>query len=702
MRLSRVVLADKYGMCYGVRRAIDIVCRNAGSGSPVFTLGPLVHNSSVTRWLEDRGVHIARDLDRISGGTVVIPSHGISPAVIDDLRSRGVNIIDATCPNVTRSQKIVKDMLASGYKVAIVGDPDHTEVKGLIGCGQGEVVVVSSVEEAKAKVVGPKIGIVAQTTVPVELFDAIVAELSSRAQEVAVENTICMATIERQRAARQLAHSVDAALVIGSRASANAQRLKQIVEKENIPAFLVENAEEAAKVNLAGVRSLGITAGASTPSWVIEEVLAKMAELSEERHDNMSSVGQELDTMPDMKAGEDQLDDKDGNSEAAGVSDGGREFHEGDIVTGTIVKVDPDEVLVDIGYKSEGIIRLADLSNRRVNSAADVVSVGDSVDVKIKAFTDDGDVILSKKEADTEKAWERILNALSTGEVVQGKVTDVVKGGVVVDVGVRGFVPASQIGLRPVRDLHTLVGNEIRMKVLEAEKDRNNVVLSERAVLEQEMQEKRAKAFEALREGEIREGIVRRVVNFGAFVDIGDNLEGLLHVSDMTWGRTRDPHAILNEGDRVRVKVLGVDRERERISLGLKQTMPDPWQNIESRYPIGSIVTGKVTKLVDFGAFVELEDGIEGLVHVSQISDKRVAKPEEVLHPGDEVNVKVISLKPADRRIGLSIKEAQPRQEKEDYKKYSGKETEPPGPTLGDVFGELGELLEKERGKEEK
>ncbi|HHY48094.1 MAG TPA: bifunctional 4-hydroxy-3-methylbut-2-enyl diphosphate reductase/30S ribosomal protein S1 [Firmicutes bacterium] len=672
MRYARVILARKFGMCYGVRRAIDIVVRSLKMGEVVYTLGPLVHNTSVIDWLSSMGVLMERDVTSIDRGTLVIPSHGVGPEVLEACKRQGLKTLDATCPNVRRTQQLVERLTRSGYQVVIVGDPDHTEVKGLAGYAGGKALVVSSAGDVRGADISPRAGVVAQSTLPLGVFCEVVEALKARAPEIIVNNTICAATSKRQEAARELARQADLVLVIGSETSANARRLKEIVEEEGTRAELVENARACELVDFSGVKTLGVTAGASTPSWVIEEVLARMSAFGEE------------------------------NEGAVGMADVERELHEGDLVRGTVVKVGQDEVLVDIGYKSEGVIPLSELSTAKLESASEAVSVGDEIDVEVLSLEDkDGNIVLSKKRADIEKAWERIMNAMATEEPIEGKVTDVVKGGVVVDVGVRGFVPASHIGLRPVRDLHPLIGTTIRMKVLEAEKDRNNVVLSERAVLEREAQEARKRALESLKEGEVREGIVRRVVNFGAFVDIGDGLEGLLHVSDMTWGRTRDPKAIVSEGEKVRVKVLSVDRERERISLGLKQTMPDPWQNIESRYPIGSIVTGKVTKLVDFGAFVELEDGVEGLVHISQLSDRRVAKPDEVVRPGQEVTVKVISVKSADRRIGLSIKEAQPEKEKEDYRRYASRGTEPAGPTLGDVFGDLFEREARE-GKEDK
>jgi ribosomal protein S1 len=324
-------------------------------------------------------------------------------------------------------------------------------------------------------------------------------------------------------------------------------------------------------------------------------------------------------------------------------------FVEGDIVEGVVVAVEPERVLVDIGLKSEGIVPRNEISRRQVQSCEGVVNVGDRIEVLVERLeTDEGEALLSKRKADIKKAWDFISEALKNGTIVEGEVTGVVKGGIVVDVGLRGFVPASHVSVRPVQNLEDLRGEVLRMKVLEVDQDKKNVVLSARQVQEEELAEARKRMLESLNEGVIVEGVVRRVVNFGAFVDIGDGVEGLLHVSDMAWTRTEDPRDVVSEGDRIRVKILAIDRERERISLGLKQTLPDPWDDVTTRYPVGSVVKGTVTKTVDFGAFVQLEPGIEGLVHISQLADRRVEKPEEVVSPGDEVAVKVISVRPRE------------------------------------------------------
>jgi len=747
-----VILSERTGFCYGVRRAIEIA-EEAGSRGPAFTLGPLVHNPQVVERLKEKGVTPVAGLGEIGHGTLIVPSHGLPPDLLKEAEKRGLDVVHATCPNVSRTQRLVADLKREGYQVFIVGDPGHSEVVGLVGCADGEARVVRSAEDVLSGLVRPRVGVVCQTTQTVEAFCQVLAALALRAKELVAYNTICNATEERQQAARELARSVDAMIVVGGRASANTRRLAEICEAEGARVYRVETASDLDSLDLSGVKSVGIAAGASTPNWVIEEVMERMSVLGEDRmdekqeptvaqgdeegsvagggdaaaapcvgveahleeagatekpnepQDSAGASGDEPGRGPEPDAGAPA--GAEGEAEAGAPAEArsegtggaaqaeseelpaGEEISEGDIVKGTVVAVHPDEVLVNIGLKSEGVVPRSEISRRPVQSCLDVVREGQEIEVLVERLEDkEGRPRLSKRKADTERAWERVQRALETGETIEGEVTDVVKGGVVVDVGLRGFVPASHASRRPMADLSPLVGQTLRMKVLEADRTKRNVVLSARLVQEQEAAEAKARVLESLQEGEVVDGVVKRVVNFGAFVDIGEGVEGLLHVSDMAWTRTTDPHDVVKEGDHIKVKVLSVDRERERISLGLKQTLPDPWEDVTSRYPVGSIVTGKVTKLADFGAFVGLEPGIEGLIHISQLADRRVSRPDEVVKPGDEVSVKVISVRPRDHRIGLSLKEAQAEGDKQAFKKYADKEDEA-GPTLGDVFGDL-------------
>lgn len=376
----------------------------------------------------------------------------------------------------------------------------------------------------------------------------------------------------------------------------------------------------------------------------------------------------------------------------------------GQIIRGKVVQVNSDEVMVDVGYKTEGRIPLHELGLKPGQTPSDVVSVGDEIEVfVVKVEDSEGNVLLSKRRADSRIAWERLERAKENREIIEATVTERVKGGLLVDVGVRGFVPASHVERNYVENLEKYVGQKLRLFVIELDRQRNNVVLSHKDVLEAEYEAAKQAAFSSLTEGAIVKGIVRRITDFGAFVDIGGGVEGLLHVSEMAWSRVRHPSDVVSEGQEINVMVLKVDPENERISLSLKETLPDPWNNISARYQVGDIVRGTVTRVVDFGAFVKLEDGIEGLVHISQMADHHVTNPSEVVSPGDEVDVKVVSLDETKRRIGLSIKQADPNYRPPEPRQRGGRgrrdrrESSPhtmtSGPeasvTLGDVFENL-------------
>jgi len=368
----------------------------------------------------------------------------------------------------------------------------------------------------------------------------------------------------------------------------------------------------------------------------------------------------------------------------------------GDIVEGRVVHIGSDEVLVDVGYKSEGRIPVSQLGLRPGQTPADVLRVDDHIAVQVMRVDEgEGTVVLSKRLADEKQAWERLTAKFEAGEPVEAEVTARVKGGLLVDLGVRGFVPASHVDRTFVDNLEQYVGQRLRFRILELDRQRKNVVLSRKELLEEELARAKAEAFASLQEGQVVNGVVRRLTDFGAFVDIGGGVEGLLHVSEMAWSRVRHPQDVLQEGQEIKVKILGIDRERERISLSLKETLPDPWSTVANRYAVGQIVEGEVTRVVDFGAFVKLEDGIEGLVHISQLADRRVEKPSAVVQPGQRVKVKIVNLDPGARRIGLSIRAAQPKETKpkEEQQPISYADPGPDAVTIGDVVGGLGNLL---------
>jgi small subunit ribosomal protein S1 len=341
----------------------------------------------------------------------------------------------------------------------------------------------------------------------------------------------------------------------------------------------------------------------------------------------------------------------------AAIEESLKDFKEGDILTGTIVKVDRDEVLVDIGYKSEGVVPSKELSIRHDVDPADVANLGEVIEALVLQKEDkDGRLILSKKRAQYERAWGRIEEIMQSGGTIKGPVIEVVKGGLILDIGLRGFLPASLVDLRRVRDLHPFVGQELEAKIIELDRNRNNVVLSRRAFLEESQSEGRKKFLESLQKGERRKGTVSSIVNFGAFVDLG-GVDGLIHVSELSWKHVDHPSEVVSVGQEVEVEVLDVDLERERVSLSLKATQEDPWKEFERKYRAGEVINGQVTKIVPFGAFVRVAQGIEGLVHISELSTMHVESPEQIVNVGDQVRVKVIDVDVPRRRISLSMRQ---------------------------------------------
>ncbi|HHW10372.1 MAG TPA: 30S ribosomal protein S1 [Firmicutes bacterium] len=372
----------------------------------------------------------------------------------------------------------------------------------------------------------------------------------------------------------------------------------------------------------------------------------------------------------------------------------------GSIVKGRVVQINNDEVMVDVGYKTEGRIPLHELGLKAGQTPQDILAVGDDVHVYIVKIEDaEGNVLLSKRRADIRLVWDKLEQMYRESQTLEAKVTERVKGGLLVDVGVRGFLPASHVARNYIENLDKFVGETLRLKIIEIDKQRNNVVLSRKVVLEEEYLAAKEKVFSSLKEGMITEGVVKRITDFGAFVDIGSGVEGLLHVSEMAWSRVNHPADVVKEGQVIKVMVLNIDKEHERISLSLKETLPDPWDTVSNRYVVGEIVEGEVTRVVDFGAFVKLEDGIEGLVHISQMAEQHVTNPNEVVKPGDKVQVKIVSLDERARRIGLSIREAlpkqpkKPRQEAAESGDYIDKTHD--APTFGDVFKDLSKLIEE-------
>lgn len=738
-----VILADAAGFCFGVKRALSLtnkVLSEVDPATPIYTLGPLIHNPQVVAQLEAKGV---RALDRpgeASSGVVIVRSHGVAPKVMEELEELNHDVVDATCPFVQRAMRWAKQLSDEGYQVIIVGDRFHPEVQAILGYAGETAQVVSNPQEISTLPIASRVGVIAQTTQSVQNFQACVEELVGKVEDLKAFDTICTATEQRQTSARELAAKVDVMVVIGGRNSANTKRLAELCQEQGTVTYHIETPDELQRQWFTGVQRAGVSAGASTPDWLIEGVLARMSEFSEEKvteamEETAQSVEAQLEeatteaveaqseeTQPETveEASEEsaevsaapegdaevEAEDEPGESSDTASSEDAAEVQmseydvtmptPGAIIKGKVVHVSSDEVLVDIDYKSEGRIPLNELSFISNANPEDLVSVGDEIHVKVLKVDDaEGNVVLSKRRADADLSWERLENLYNSGETLEAKVVQVVKGGLLVNVGVRGFIPASHVSRGFEDNLEKYVGQTLELKIIELDRSKNNVVFSHKVVLEEKHARAKEEAFANLEAGMKVPGVVRRLTDFGAFVDIGDGVEGLLHVSEMAYSRVNHPSDVVSEGDEITVMVLGVDRERERISLGLKQTIPDPWSTVGERYVVGQKVTGEVTRVVDFGAFVKLEDGIEGLVHISELSHKHVAKAEDVVKSGDQVEVKVISVDPEARRIGLSIKELEPKPQPQPKAKQAqptaaeSSDREELTTNIGDMFGDL-------------
>ncbi|HKM42522.1 MAG TPA: bifunctional 4-hydroxy-3-methylbut-2-enyl diphosphate reductase/30S ribosomal protein S1 [Limnochordia bacterium] len=683
-----IVLADGAGFCFGVKRALDLTAktiRETDPAKPIHTLGPLIHNPQVVDQLKVQGVEVMEQPGDQSSGVVIVRSHGVAPKVMDELTELNYDVVDATCPFVHRAMRWAKQLHDEGYQVIIVGDRDHPEVQAILGCTDETAHVVSTPQEIQELPIASRVGIIAQTTQSVSNFKACVNELTGMVEDLKAFDTICTATEQRQTSAWELAAQVDVMVVIGGRNSANTKRLAELCKEQGTATYHIETPEELKSQWFAGVKRAGVTAGASTPDWLIEGVLTRMSEFTEgkvaeameeniqateEQETEVEEVVEEATEEAVEEAVEEATEEEATEEEATeeGISEDHMSEYDvrmptpGAVIKGRVVQISNDEVLVDIDYKSEGRVPLNELSFISNANPEDIVSVGDEIVVKVLKVDDsEGNVLLSKKRADADQSWEKLEELFESSGTLTAKVVQVVKGGLLVNVGVRGFIPASHVSRGFEDDLQKYIGQELELRIIELDRSKNNVVFSHKDVLEEQHADAKAEAFASLEEGQKVKGIVRRLTDFGAFVDIGDGVEGLLHVSEMAYSRVNHPSDVVTEGEEITVMILGVNQERERISLGLKQTIADPWSTVTERYEVGQKVNGEVTRVVDFGAFVKLEDGIEGLVHISELSHKHVAKAEEVVQSGQEVEIKIISVDAQARRIGLSIKELEPK-----------------------------------------
>ena len=649
-----VLTAEHMGFCYGVRRAVEMAAAAPGqTGAPVFTLGPLIHNPQMIEKLRTQGVDVVNELAAAGTATVVIRSHGVGPAVYAEAERQGKVLLDATCPHVKKAQLAARAFAEKGLQVVVAGERKHPEVASILEWAGPGAIAAETAADIETAVLTGAVGIVSQTTLERDVFDGILTALRRRGIEPEVNPTICRATAERQTAAMQLARQVDVMVVVGGKNSANTRHLAEVCRKAGVRTYHVETAAELSPEMFLGVKKAGITAGASTPDWIIEEVKQRM--------ENMAQVN--LDPQDRLEAGT--------------------------ILAGKVVGVNKDLVFVDIGQKAEGVIALSELAWPVPQDAHEVVANGQLLNVLVlEPETAEGSVRLSKVQADRFLAWDHLEEAMNNGEPVEVVVTAAVKGGLSVGAfGVRCFMPASQVDSSFVEDLTPYVGQTIEALPIEVDREKQRAVFSRRALLDARKRKAEDAAFTKLEVGQVIVGEVRRLASFGAFVDVG-GIEGLVHVSEMAWHRVKDAADLVKVGDEVKVQVLKIDKDARKVSLGMKQLQEDPWHTAVAEFAEGTTVSGKVTRTSKFGAFVELAPGVEGLVHISELSDRRVATAEEVVQTGQIVSVKVLGVDPKAKRISLSIIKAQEDADRQEYAPFLGGSSSL-GATIGDKLGHL-------------
>ncbi len=697
-----ILMAKSAGFCFGVDKAVASVNQLLKDGQRVYTLGPIIHNPQVVEELRKQGVVIVDSPEEVPNDAVlVIRSHGVSREIYNEIGNNNVNVCDATCPFVFKIHRIVEKESADGAVVIIAGNEGHPEVAGIRGHCKGSVFVISSHEDIKTLYnknqinVKDKIIMVAQTTFNVSRWKKCSEIAKKLYTNIRIFDTICNATAERQNEAIELAKSSDLMVIVGGRESSNTAKLRDVCE-EYCPTLLIETADELDPSAFKGVLTVGLTAGASTPSDIIKEVLSTMSEIVNNENEiketqTIEAQTKESEVLTDNKpdaAFDDalQTEAKD-NAETATVeevepvieesednADSAKSFEEmsfeealeaslqglstDERVSGVVVGIAPNEVQVEVvGRKQTGYIPVEELSADPVTNPEDIVKIGDKLDLLILRTNDqEGTIMLSKKRVDALKGWDIVVAAEQSGEILEGVVTDIVKGGMlVVTNGVRVFVPASHASAVRMEDLTPLHRQQVRFKIIETNKSRRRAVGSVRLVAREERKAKEAAFWESVEVGQRFSGKVKSLTSYGAFVDLGE-VDGMIHISELSWQRIKHPSDVVNVGDIVDVYIRDLDKEKKRISLGYRRSEDNPWEIFKSNYPIGSVVNVKIVGMTSFGAFGQIVPGVDGLIHISQIADRRIDKPQDELEIGQEVMAKIINVDYERKRISLSIR----------------------------------------------
>lgn len=646
--MSKIIVAESAGFCFGVNRAINILYKLIDKNKPACTLGPIIHNMQMVNELREKGV---RTIDKISEAkeneTIVIRSHGVPQSIVDEINERHLDYIDATCPFVSKIHKIVSETDDDSI-VIIAGDKNHPEVQGIMGHCKSKCYTFKNQEELQElfSIIPQKnyktIKIVAQTTFDLKEWEKSLKSLKNVYTNTKIFDTICNATSIRQREAANISKSVDLMFVIGDKHSSNSFKLYSICSSNCENTFFIETADELPLEMVKKADSIGVTAGASTPARIIKEVLDKMSEV------NTSSVNENELSFEEM------------------LEESLKSMNTNERVMGTVMSIAPNgDVSVDVGRKQAGFIPKDEISYDPTVTAQDVLKVGDEIELLIMKTNDqEGTIMLSKKRVDAQKNWEELEALNGSDEIFTGKVIEAVNGGIIVMLkGNRIFIPASQATLSRDEDPSALVGKEVQYRLLEVSRKgrRKRAIGSIKSVLKEKRAEEKAKLLETLAVGNHYKGVVKSLTSYGAFVDIG-GVYGMIHISELSWSRIKHPSEVVNVGDEVEVYIKDINEETKKISLGYKKEEDNPWFILKNEYPVGSVVKCKIVGLTTFGAFANIIPGIDGLIHISQIANKRIDKPQDVLSVGQEVEAKIIAIDFDKKRVSLSMRALLPEE----------------------------------------
>ena len=634
---KEIIVADSAGFCFGVKRAVGIAEDFAEKGIPAVTLGEIIHNPIVVDGLREKGIYPVEDISEVpKGATLILRSHGVPLSVVDELEEKHIPFADATCPFVARIHRIVSEKTAAGETVIITGNPDHAEVKGIVGHAKGDVRVVRNFEELEKLSKNEKnlcakcITIVSQTTFLRTEWEKCEKFAKKVYTNLSIFDTICNDACTKQSEADALSRRCDGMIVIGGKKSSNTARLWETCAA-NCPTVLIEYPSELKPNDWKNCEVIGVTAGASTPYGIIKEVLQTMSENKEISFEEMLEQSFEKEESKYVRNGEK--------------------------VQATVMVVKDTEIVVSVGSKHTGFVSSEELSEDPSVKPADLVKVGDEITLKVLHVNDaDGTMTLSKKKVDAEKNFQVVEEAAGTDKILEGTVVEVVKGGVIVVTdGVRVFIPASQATASRNEALEGLLKQNVKFRVLEVNAQRKRAIGSIKSVLSEERKARQAAFWENIEAGQVFQGKVKSLTSYGAFVDLG-GVDGMVHVSELSWLRVAKPADVVKVGDVLEVFVKDVDKEAKKISLGYKKEEDNPWEILKRDYPVGTAAKAKIVSMTAFGAFANLIPGIDGLIHISQISHERVAKPEDVLSVGQEVDVKITDIDFDKHRVSFSMK----------------------------------------------